>query len=318
METQAQYIEGFLGPHEVGVMMAIFLFGLVTIQTFNYFRKYPEDQRGIKVLVSFVWTLLFTHTIISAFSLYRRTIVGFGKMQDLEQFPEGMCGAFSLSGIIGATVQSFFAFRLRKLSGRSEIAVVCWALSLVRMGSILCISVTACQAASVRDYMYHWAWLVIFSLAISAFVDMMIAGSLSYSLWCRRKDVFKHAQRVVDKLIVWTIHTGSLTSLSSILMLVLYVAVDNFAWVAAYLVISGFFANYLLASLNARRSLREDMNRKPTFFDIETLAVDLVHQPGYTLPSATDEVHRIDLTGSLSEDTMPTSMHGPALTGSGK
>lgn len=51
MEAQARYIDGVLGPHEVGVMVAIFLFGLVTIQTFTYFRKYPEDPRSVKVLV---------------------------------------------------------------------------------------------------------------------------------------------------------------------------------------------------------------------------------------------------------------------------
>lgn len=54
MQVQAHYIEGILGPHEVGVMTAIFLFGLVTIQTFHYFLKYAEeDPKRIKVLVRF-------------------------------------------------------------------------------------------------------------------------------------------------------------------------------------------------------------------------------------------------------------------------
>ncbi|KAF5375369.1 hypothetical protein D9615_007925 [Tricholomella constricta] len=287
-ETRARYIEGILGPHEVGVMFAIFLFGLVTIQAFTYFQKYPEDPRAIKTLVTTIWTLLFIHTLISAFSLYRRTVKDYGKMSNFDNYPQAMCGAFSLSGLIGSIVQSFFAYRLRKLSGRSGIAIVCWTLSIVRFGSVVCISVTTCRATSVHDYVNRWKWLVVFALTISAIVDFLIAGSLSYCLWTRRKDVFTHAQRVVDKLIAWTIQTGILTSLSSILMLVLYSAIQNFAWVAAYLVISGLFANYLLASLNARNGLRDDMNRKPTFFDIETLP-DFVVQPQCTLRTITAE-----------------------------
>lgn len=304
-DTRARYIEGIVGPHEVGVMFAIFLFGLVTIQAFIYFRKYPEDPRGIKVMVVVIWTLLFAHTIISTFSLYRRTITDYGQISDLQQYPEGMCGAFSLSGLIGSIVQSFFAYRLYKLSSRLTIAIICWALSVVRLGTVLCISVTTCQASSVHEYVDHWKWLVIFSLSISAFVDLMIAGSLSYCLWSRREDVFKHAQRVVDKLIAWTIQTGALTSISSILMLVLYAAIRNFAWVAAYLVISGLFANYLLASLNARNSFREDMNRKPTFLDVEA-SPDFVDRPQYSLRTITVR----DDTGFSTSDHVQQSLVG--------
>jgi len=52
-------------------------------------------------------------------------------------------------------------------------------------------------------------------------------------------------------------------------MLILYIFVQNFAWIAAYLVISGLFANYFLAALNGRNDFRDDMDQKPTFLNIE-------------------------------------------------
>lgn len=78
---------------------------------------------------------------------------------------------------------------------------------------------------SVPEYTNQWGWLVILTLVISTFVDFMVASSLSYYLWDKRKDVFKQrvssvsfsrifddtnsdgnsTQRVVDKLIAWTI-----------------------------------------------------------------------------------------------------------------
>ena len=55
IQNQNLIIEGVLGPHEVGVMFAIFLFGLVTIQTFSYYQNYPRDAMGIKVMVRNGW-----------------------------------------------------------------------------------------------------------------------------------------------------------------------------------------------------------------------------------------------------------------------
>ncbi|KAG5642297.1 hypothetical protein DXG03_003041 [Asterophora parasitica] len=191
-DSRARLIEGILGPHEVGVMFAIFLFGLVTIQAFTYFREYPGDHRVVKILVSVVWTLLLVHTSISAYSIYQRTVKDYGRgnLAALDRYPEGMCGAFSLSALIGSLVQSFFAHRLRKLSGQSLTAIICWFLSAVRLGSVICISVTACQATSVRPYVEQWKWLAIFALSVSAFVDLLIAGSLAWCLWSRRGHVF--------------------------------------------------------------------------------------------------------------------------------
>ena len=49
MHGQIQNIKGILGPHEVGVMIAIFC--LVTIQTFTYYQTYSDDSMGIKAQV---------------------------------------------------------------------------------------------------------------------------------------------------------------------------------------------------------------------------------------------------------------------------
>jgi hypothetical protein len=60
MATEAE-IDNFnpeilLGPHAVGVMFAIFLFGLVTDQTFSYYRKYSDDRMGLKALVRTIYS----------------------------------------------------------------------------------------------------------------------------------------------------------------------------------------------------------------------------------------------------------------------
>jgi hypothetical protein len=54
MQVQIQNIEGNLGPQEAGVLVAIFLFGMVTLQAFTYYQKYSHDAAGVKALVRII------------------------------------------------------------------------------------------------------------------------------------------------------------------------------------------------------------------------------------------------------------------------
>lgn len=40
-----------LGALEIGVLISVFLFGFVTLQSYLYFSKFPNDKWGLKVLV---------------------------------------------------------------------------------------------------------------------------------------------------------------------------------------------------------------------------------------------------------------------------
>jgi hypothetical protein len=152
---------------------------------------------------------LFAHTIVISFSLYRRTVTGFGKISELHKYPEGVCLAFGIAGVLTAAVQvcigftelleiltfvqSFYAFRLRKLSGNSIIPSICWTLLLFSVGAITAISVGTCRTKTIQEYIDHWLWLVTVILSVSAFVDILLSGSLSYYLWLQRRDVFRQS-----------------------------------------------------------------------------------------------------------------------------
>jgi hypothetical protein len=151
--------------------------------------------------------LLLAYTIIISFSLYERLVIGFGRVSDLATYPKGVCVTFGISGVLGGTIQvcicvpkipwkliscqSFFANRLRKLSGAIIVPVICWILCLSRVGAVLAISVVTCRVNSIQEYVDHWAWLGHLALSAFAAADLMISASLSYCLWTRRKDIFK-------------------------------------------------------------------------------------------------------------------------------
>jgi hypothetical protein len=46
-------LDGTLGVIQVGLVLATWLFGIETLQTFNYYREFPKDPIGLKGLVCF-------------------------------------------------------------------------------------------------------------------------------------------------------------------------------------------------------------------------------------------------------------------------
>jgi hypothetical protein len=45
-------LNGSLGALEIGIVLGVFLFGIETLQTFNYYRRFPKDSNLLKATVS--------------------------------------------------------------------------------------------------------------------------------------------------------------------------------------------------------------------------------------------------------------------------
>ncbi|KAG5726752.1 hypothetical protein E4T56_gene15195 [Termitomyces sp. T112] len=245
-----------IGAFEIGVMVSMFLFGLVTSQVFSYFKKFPNDPYLMKAFVGAVWILELAHTALTAHSIYFITVVKYGQKQFINQFPVSLIAVVALSGIIGPAIQAFFADRLRRLCSSWIIPSICWIFSVLRCITLMAVAGAAYTSDSITDFREKWVWLLTSSLAISTAADMIIAFYSCYYLWQRRDRGFKKTKRLVDQLILWTIQTGLLTSIGTVTMLILFVAVHNFAWMAVFFVISRLFSNSLVASLNARSIFR--------------------------------------------------------------
>ncbi|KAG6848259.1 hypothetical protein H0H93_001811, partial [Arthromyces matolae] len=194
-----------LGAYEIGVLISMFLFGLVTVQTFTYYRKFPKDPWYLKLYVLALWLTEVAHTMLTAHSLYFNSITHYGDVQTIFFFPSTLIGAVGLSGIIGPAVQAFFANRIRILSGKWIVPCICWGLSFLRFMSVMAIVGAAVRTRSVVGFRSQWMWLLVTSLAISAAVDVIIAAALCYYLWRRRQIALGGTKRVVDQLIAWTI-----------------------------------------------------------------------------------------------------------------
>ncbi|KAJ7496721.1 hypothetical protein FB451DRAFT_201499 [Mycena latifolia] len=243
-----------IGAFEVGVLISYVLFGFTTLQTYIYFSRFPNDRRLLKCLVGFVWCCEMAHMVCVGAALYTLTITYFGQVERLMRIPDSLTAGITFSGLVGPSVQSFFALRIYRLSESWWIPCLCWGLSFIRAVGAIAASVEGIKMVTLEQFGTQWGWLAATNWAVGAVNDLIIAGTLAYLFSRQRSELLpKRTLKVVDRLIVWTIETGAVTSIAGVATLICFlVDQKNFAWIAWYY----FQTHFWQASTHARPSVR--------------------------------------------------------------
>ncbi|KAJ7091080.1 hypothetical protein C8R44DRAFT_817719 [Mycena epipterygia] len=260
--SPALMLDGSLGAIEIGVIIAIFLYGIQTLQTFNYHSDFPKDSRLLKTTVAVVWLLELGHTTCICHALYFMTIKFYGHPEHIGSPPISLILTDLFTPIISIIVQTFFALRVRVVSKRWPIPILCFVLNFVRFVANIGFVVKLLQHPEFSYAVTTLHWLVTLANSIAPAVDIIIAGSLCYFLWQVRDSEFHHTKRMVDTIILWTLETTLATSLAGLMTLILFLTRDDLAWFVFYTIQAKVFSNSLLASLNGRKRLRT--HQQPT------------------------------------------------------
>lgn len=249
-----------LGAIEIGVLISYFLLGLTTLQVYIYFSNFPNDSRSRKCLVLFVWCCELGHAICVGHALYTMTITYFAQPERLVRTPVSLGVAMLFGAFVPMCVQSFFAHRIYRLSDNSRIIpCLCWSLSLARLvATFVAAAVSLKPTFSSAQAEQQWGWLTVSIWSVGAANDAIIAGTLVYLYSHHRdEDLPKRALKIVDKLIVWTLETGAVTTIAGVITLISFlVNKQNYSWLAWWIATTRLFSNVLMASLNSRIALR--------------------------------------------------------------
>jgi hypothetical protein len=261
IDLQSIKLGDTIGALQIGSVVGVYLFGVVSLQTWNYFRTYRDDVWLNKVLVGLIWILELGHTIGINFEVYRATIIRYGKPWLLKQFP-GIGVAVMFSGAITTIVQAFFSKRLAKLLPRpySHIGWICIALSVARFAASLYLSVEGINTPDIALFSEHLKWLITVIFVVSAAVDIVIAISMLWYIGTQKKKQAKRISKLLDRIVTYTIRSGLLTSIAAISLILSFLLMPhNFVWLAVYTFVAKLYSNSFLSALNARQELRRDM-----------------------------------------------------------
>ncbi|KAJ7165466.1 hypothetical protein C8R43DRAFT_986471 [Mycena crocata] len=254
-------LDGTLGATLIGAVFGQFLFGIETLQTFNYYRNFPKDAKILKVLVAVVWFVELGHSITLWHALYSMIVTFYGQFEHIVNPPHSIEMTVLFSAMINAIVQTFFAFRIRTLSGFWYITALCSLLTAARFAFNMILLVNFWESTSGFEILHtkvRWAMLGVSSLGPS--VDIIIATSLCFFLWQIRVSgsQFQQTRRMVDTLIVWSVETTTITSAAGILQLILFLRRSDLAWMTFFLIQPKLFSNSIMAHLNGRERFRNN------------------------------------------------------------
>ncbi|KAJ3497427.1 hypothetical protein NLJ89_g10349 [Agrocybe chaxingu] len=125
------------GPAEVahgwmfiGFVFNTLLLGVTITQVYMYYTKYKEDRPFTKALVAFVFILDIMNTTFLCVLLYRSLITFYGEPEFLTKADWLLAADAWTTGLIASTVQSFFAWRILRLTKNWIYVVVIGALAI--------------------------------------------------------------------------------------------------------------------------------------------------------------------------------------------
>ncbi|KAF9524233.1 hypothetical protein CPB83DRAFT_898091 [Crepidotus variabilis] len=240
----------------IGTIVSALLHGICVVQAFNYFREYPHDKWIIKTIV--VTTVMFDaiHLILVSTGLYHYLIRNFHTPQRLEYLTWTELIESLFVGINTATVQTFYAYRIFRLSSRNTL-LCCFIMVLIlaEMGSGVAWVTMSMKMQTWRQLLGLKSFTISIT-ALACLTDVVIASSL-VSILHRSRTGFKRSDTMIKKLILLVISTGILTSLVAIASLIaVFIAPEKMFYAAIYFSLGRLYTNSLLTTLNSRSEIR--------------------------------------------------------------
>lgn len=245
-----------IGPAVVGSMIASYLFGCSTMQTYTYYRRFPGDRSVFQILVAAVMMLTFAHIVCIMYWTWTLTVRGCQNPDDITIFSNSRDANLIMTPLISTLVQMFFIHRLFKFSGCKTVAAFCGILSMLNLIGTLVDAVKALSISTNRTSQNAQDWLTILTLVAAAVCDLVTTVGLVYFLQHeRRRTKVQQIHNIADRLTLWTIETGLATSMSAVLVIVFFCTMrTTFLWTAVYDVLADVYTNSLLAALNSRKT----------------------------------------------------------------
>ncbi|KAJ7031226.1 hypothetical protein C8F04DRAFT_1263044 [Mycena alexandri] len=258
-----------VGALELGVFLSVFLFGVLTVQTYIYFYRYPKDRGIFKLLVALTWIMDFGHTIAISHFIYTLTVTEYGQPEMLAIPPKSLDVAIFLSGWIGLLEQAWFTYRLYRFTKSLWLPLICAILALTRVGGSVGLFAVSLAAFTIQEYVTRVMWLIEAVIIVGAVLDVILAVSLCYYLNFWRRGGFRRMSKMVHQIMTWTIQTGIVTTTGALALLATFLTMkDNLIYLAFFFLMAkrescvsfhyiplrtpAVFSNSLLFSLNAR------------------------------------------------------------------
>ncbi|KAH7873819.1 uncharacterized protein C8R40DRAFT_360287 [Lentinula edodes] len=251
-------IDETFGAAYIGIVVAALLLGISVIQGFYYF-THQKDGWILRGLVAGVLVFDFVHQVLITHTGYTYLITFWQQPAKLRIVIWSLLAEVLFNGLTGFCVQCFLTYRIWKLSGTKVwLTVVVISLVFAEFACVIAFAVIA--FLRVKTFEQLSAELKGLSVTVNALAvvgDLFIAGILTLLLQ-RSKTGFRKSDTMINKLTIFAVNTGALTSLCAVASLISIIAAPNtFIYISFFFSMGRLYTNSLLATLNARKMIRD-------------------------------------------------------------
>ncbi|PPR01628.1 hypothetical protein CVT24_005843 [Panaeolus cyanescens] len=249
-----------LGALLLGSLGAAVIWAVTCTQTYEYYmHDAKRDGLRIKLLVAMLWILDTFDTAINFHMLYFYLVVSFAKPLDLLK-PIWCADNNANTCDTQTEIWIFDAFRVLwqecYLSNKNVwLTGAVWLISIVDLGISIAITV---EAFGINTFIEldRYSSLIYATFGVGTGGDFLITVILCTLLYQRRTG-FQRTDNLIRTLTLYTISTGMVVVIDSILCVSTYAAMPgNFIYLGFYLSYSKLHVNAYLATLNARKYRR--------------------------------------------------------------
>jgi len=242
-----------IGALVFGWGISSLVFGMLCVQVWRYYQRYPNDHWSYKVLVFALWALEALHQAFVAHTTWYYVVENFGNVFVLLKPPVwSLCVQTVLGSLVGSIVKICFAMRVWKFSrGNYLVTGLIIGMVVAQFATAIVYTIKTFQlqvgeAGQIKS-------IGSIALSLGVVTDVFTAASLSYFLHKMRTG-FKRSDTLINRLIIYSVNTGTLTSVFSATVLATYnMMPTNFVYISLYFILCKLFANSCVGTLNTRR-----------------------------------------------------------------
>ncbi|KAJ7132236.1 hypothetical protein C8R44DRAFT_773500 [Mycena epipterygia] len=250
------YLDALAKPLMIGALLTPPLYGIGIAQAVYYYRSFPDDPLYIKAVVGVLLLLDTTHIacqIKSTNDWFLLELVG-------PTLPLLFCIALFFAYIIIFIVQCSYATRLWILSNKNKAItslVVVLATGQLGGGLRQASDLVSTQNPGVSHTSRSFQIAGEIELGCSLGCDIVITAAMVYFLRTKESPIIRRTSDVVNKIIMYSISVGLLTSVGTVLNLALWLGMpQNFDFSVLHLILSKLYLNSLLVMLTSMSLLR--------------------------------------------------------------
>ncbi|KAI0753463.1 hypothetical protein C8Q80DRAFT_1267861 [Daedaleopsis nitida] len=211
------------------------------------------------------------HQYLISHTIYKYLVADHGDMTALNQIDRSLVVQVFLEAVTALCVQSFFVFRIWRLSEKKLILVV-------PIASLIAANFGVATAYAVRGLRLklftELAELEALAFSMNGFAaaaDVAIAATMCIILHSSKTE-FQSSTLVINRLMLFSVRTGLLTSACACLSLVTNLTLGHsFVYICFFVLIGRLYANSLFSTLNARQRLRRQLHGSVS--DLSTIAL---------------------------------------------